>query len=72
MKSINPEDFKVVNKIELSKLPNLDSDASDGKKRDKLENVIDKLSDLQDTMYAHNRYGVLICLQGMDTSGRTV
>jgi hypothetical protein len=33
MKSINPEDFKVVNKIELSKLPtNLDSDASDGKK----------------------------------------
>jgi hypothetical protein len=28
MKSINPEDFKVVNKIELSKLPtNLDSDA---------------------------------------------
>jgi hypothetical protein len=23
-------------------------------------------------MYAHNRYGVLICLQGMDTSGRTV
>jgi hypothetical protein len=64
MKSINPEDFKVVNKIELSKLPtNLDSDASDGKE-DKLENVIDKLSDLQDTMYAHNRYGVLICLQG--------
>jgi PPK2 family polyphosphate:nucleotide phosphotransferase len=71
MKSINPEDFKVVNKIELSKLPtNLDSDASDGKKEDKLENVIDKLSDLQDTMYAHNRYGVLICLQGMDTSGK--
>jgi PPK2 family polyphosphate:nucleotide phosphotransferase len=71
MKSINPEDFKVVNKIELSKLPtNLDSDASDSKKEDKLENVIDKLSDLQDTMYAHNRYGVLICLQGMDTSGK--
>jgi polyphosphate kinase 2 (PPK2 family) len=41
-------------------------------KEDKLENVIDKLSDLQDTMYAHNRYGVLICLQGMDTSGKTV
>jgi hypothetical protein len=37
---------------------------SDGKKKIKLENVIDKLSDLQDTMYAHNRYGVLICLQG--------
>lgn len=71
MKSINPEDFKVVNKIELSKLPtNLDIGASDDKKEDKLEDVREKLSDLQDTMYAHNRYGVLICLQGMDTSGK--
>ena len=71
MKSINPEDFKVINKIELSKLPtNLEIGASDGKKEDKLEDIIDKLSDLQDTMYAHNRYGVLICLQGMDTSGK--
>jgi PPK2 family polyphosphate:nucleotide phosphotransferase len=71
MKSINLEDFKVNNKIELSKLPtNLDSGASDYKKENKLEDIIDKLSDLQDTMYAHNRYGVLICLQGMDTSGK--
>lgn len=71
MKSINPNDFKVVNPIELSKLPtNLDIGASDNKKEDKLENVSSKLSDLQDVMYAHNRYGVLICLQGMDTSGK--
>jgi PPK2 family polyphosphate:nucleotide phosphotransferase len=71
MKSINPKNFKVVKKIELSKLPtNLDIGASDDKKEDKLDDVIDKLSDLQDTMYAHNRYGVLICLQGMDTSGK--
>lgn len=71
MKSINPEDFKVVNKIELSKLPtNLDIGASDDTKEDKLDDVREKLSDLQDTMYAHNRYGVLICLQGMDTSGK--
>jgi polyphosphate kinase 2 (PPK2 family) len=25
---------------------------------------------LKDALYAHNRYGVLICLQGMDTSGK--
>jgi hypothetical protein len=31
-----------------------------------------KLSQLQDVMYAHNRYGVLICLQGMDTLERIV
>nr|WP_314837874.1 PPK2 family polyphosphate kinase [uncultured Flavobacterium sp.] len=71
MKSINPEDFKVVDKINLSKLPtNLEIGASDEKKEDKLKNVTEKLSALQDVMYAHNKYGVLICLQGMDTSGK--
>ncbi|WP_144889195.1 PPK2 family polyphosphate kinase [Flavobacterium tiangeerense] len=71
MKSINPDDFKVVDKIKLSKLPtNLEIGASDEKKEDKLKNVTEKLSALQDVMYAHNRYGVLICLQGMDTSGK--
>lgn len=71
MKSINPEDFKVVKKIELSKLPtNLDIGANDDTKEDKLDDVREKLIDLQATMYAHNRYGVLICLQGMDTAGK--
>jgi PPK2 family polyphosphate:nucleotide phosphotransferase len=71
MKSINPDDFKVVDKINLSKLPtNLEIGASDEKKEDKLKNVSEKLSALQDVMYAHNKYGVLICLQGMDTSGK--
>jgi PPK2 family polyphosphate:nucleotide phosphotransferase len=71
MKSINPEDFKVTGKIELSKIAtNLFNDASDDDKEDKLQKVREKLSKLQDEMYAHNRYGVLICLQGMDTSGK--
>ncbi|MFV8363931.1 PPK2 family polyphosphate kinase [Flavobacterium sp. ZT3P35] len=71
MKSINPDDFKVIDKISLSQLPtNLNIEASDEKKEDKLKNVSKKLSQLQDVMYAHNRYGVLICLQGMDTSGK--
>lgn len=29
-----------------------------------------KISKLQDTMYAEGKYAVLICLQGMDTSGK--
>ena len=71
MKSINPDDFKVVDTIKLSQIPtNLDVGASDDKKENKLEKVSAKLSELQDVMYAHNRYGVLICLQGMDTSGK--
>ena len=71
MKSINPDDFKVVEKIQLSQLPtNLDIGASDEKKEKKLEKIRNKLNDFQDVMYAHDRYGVLICLQGMDTSGK--
>jgi PPK2 family polyphosphate:nucleotide phosphotransferase len=71
MKSINPNDFKVVSKMELAKLPtNLNIAASDDDKEDKLDAVRNKLSEFQDVMYAHNRYGVLICLQGMDTSGK--
>lgn len=71
MKSINSDDFKVVDKVKLSLLPtNLEINESDDIKEDKLENVGEKLSELQDVMYAHNRYGVLICLQGMDTSGK--
>lgn len=71
MKSIDPKDFKVTDKIKLKKLPtllNVDADADE--KEEKLDKVQAKLSDLQDVMYAHNKYGVLICLQGMDTSGK--
>jgi PPK2 family polyphosphate:nucleotide phosphotransferase len=71
MKSINPDDFRVVNAISLSKLPtDLQNGAKNSAKEEKLDKVQVKLSALQDVMYAHNRYGVLICLQGMDTSGK--
>ncbi|MFA9190311.1 PPK2 family polyphosphate kinase [Flavobacterium sp. FZUC8N2.13] len=71
MKSINPDDFKVIKAISLSEIPtNLFNKASDDDKGDKLDKIQAKLSELQDVMYAHNKYGVLICLQGMDTSGK--
>jgi PPK2 family polyphosphate:nucleotide phosphotransferase len=71
MNSINPDDFKVVGKIELSKTPTeLQIDADDDEKEAKLDKVQAKLSEWQDALYAHNKYGVLICLQGMDTSGK--
>lgn len=71
MKSINPDDFKVVNTIQLSEMPTLlDVDGDDEEQEDKLAKVRIKLSEIQEVMYAHNRYGVLICLQGMDTSGK--
>ncbi|WP_202701087.1 PPK2 family polyphosphate kinase [Flavobacterium sp. UGB4466] len=71
MKSIDPNDFKITDKIKLSKIPTLlDLDADSEEKEAKLDKVQAKLSKQQDAMYAHNRYGVLICLQGMDTSGK--
>ena len=71
MESINPEDFKVTKSISLAEIPTeLAVKATDDEKEEKLYEVQKKLSALQDVMYAHNRYGVLICLQGMDTSGK--
>lgn len=71
MKLIDPEDFKVTRPIRLSEIPTkLNVKASDDDKEEKLDKVQQKLSKFQDVMYAHNRYGVLICLQGMDTSGK--
>lgn len=71
MKSINIEDFKVVGKINLSKLPTkLDIDTDSDQEEEALDKVQVKLSKRQDAMYAHNKYAFLICLQGMDTSGK--
>ncbi len=71
MKLINVDDFKVIGKIKLQKLPTLlDVNVDDEEKEKALLNVQKKLSERQDAMYAHNKHGVLICLQGMDTSGK--
>jgi PPK2 family polyphosphate:nucleotide phosphotransferase len=71
MKSINIEDFKVVGNINLSKIPTkLDIDTNKEQEEEELDKVQIKLSKKQDAMYAHNRHAFLICLQGMDTSGK--
>lgn len=71
MKKIKINDFKVTQNIELAKTPtvfNLDADKNDIE--DKLKKIRKKLSKLQNTMYAHGKYAVLICIQGMDTAGK--
>jgi PPK2 family polyphosphate:nucleotide phosphotransferase len=71
MNSINPDEFKVVNPINLlQKATELQIVATDDEKEEKLDKIQSKLSEWQDVMYAHNKYSVLICLQGMDTSGK--
>ncbi|MGY3792860.1 PPK2 family polyphosphate kinase [uncultured Aquimarina sp.] len=71
MNTINHEDFKVSQSIELSKVPTTFDLGADKKKIEKeLEEVREKLGDFQDTIYAHDKYAILICLQGMDTAGK--
>ncbi len=36
----------------------------------KLKKLRKKLSTIQNTMYAHGKYAVLVCVQGMDTAGK--
>lgn len=35
-----------------------------------LKSIRKEISKIQEVLYAHNKYGVLICLQGMDTAGK--
>lgn len=71
MKSFKSEDFKISKTIKLSELPTyINVETSEKKKEKELQKVREKLSKVQDKMYAHNKYGVLICLQGMDTAGK--
>jgi len=71
MKNLNLDEFRVVKPIKLKNHPTkVVVDVDDTVKEEKLNKVRNKMSDLQDMMYAHNRYSVLICLQGMDTSGK--
>ncbi len=71
MKTINTNDFKITSPKKLSDLPtSVDLKATKEEIKDAIDETREALSDLQDKMYAHNKYGVLICLQGMDTSGK--
>ena len=71
MENFNLEDYKVTKPIKLSDYKmELDSFWDDDKKEKELDQLRNKLSEWQDIMYAHNRYGVLVGLQGMDTSGK--
>ena len=71
MREIDRSEYKISEEVQLAKLPTYtDLDSS----KEELEKALDKtrrkLGKLQDTMYAHGKYAVLVCLQGMDTSGK--
>lgn len=70
-KDININDFKVTSPIQLKDIPtSYDLDADKRKVKKELEKVREKLGELQDVIYAHGKYAVLVCIQGTDTAGK--
>lgn len=59
--------YKVISNISLK---NSETKVVIDNAEKELKKVRKKLGKLQDTLYAHGKYSVLICLQGMDTSGK--
>jgi PPK2 family polyphosphate:nucleotide phosphotransferase len=71
MEKIEQNNYRVSTKIKLSEISTIENyGVSDKELKKELENVREELGKFQDTLYAHGKYGVLICLQGMDTSGK--
>lgn len=71
MKNINIEDFKVSKQVKIDELPtSFDLGADEEHIEKKLRKVSEDLAEIQNTMYAHGKYAVLMCIQGMDTAGK--
>jgi len=71
MKAIDIDVFKVSETIRLKDRAsdyNLQVDKDVVEKE--LREVRKKLGKLQDSLYAHGKYAVLVCIQGMDTAGK--
>ena len=67
MKKIKISDYKVTSEINLKKLVTKEVILNAKKE---LKAIRKKLGEWQNMMYAHDKYAVLVCLQGMDTSGK--
>jgi PPK2 family polyphosphate:nucleotide phosphotransferase len=71
MKKIDKKEFEISSEIKIKDLPTaVDLQADKKEIEKKLRNVSEDLADIQNTMYAHGKYSVLMCIQGMDTAGK--
>ena len=71
MKAINTADYCIDSEFSIaSSNTRVDMGADKDSLEKALEKTRRKLGKLQDTMYAHGKYAVLVCLQGMDTAGK--
>jgi len=71
MEPVNTQDFKITDQFSIQDRPTgIDISCSPEEIEAALKKLSKKLYKIQEMMFANNRYSVLICLQGMDTSGK--
>ncbi|GAB5400485.1 MAG: polyphosphate kinase [Aureisphaera sp.] len=71
MQAIKISDYKVTAPFHTKgSTTYVDYEASKKELETALEETREELGELQDTLYAHGKYSVLVCLQGMDTAGK--
>ena len=71
MKDAHIDDFKISSPIKIKDLPTtFDLGINKKKTVRELRTLSENLADIQNTMYAHGKYSVLMCIQGMDTAGK--
>ncbi|QLE00251.1 polyphosphate kinase 2 family protein [Galbibacter sp. BG1] len=71
MDKIKTSAYRVDTNIRLKEVPTRnDLGTSEDELKDRLKHIRKKLGYFQDIIYAHGKYSVLICFQGIDTAGK--
>ena len=71
MDKLDLKHFRIDSEIELkSKSTSYPLETNGKKVKNVLKDTREKLGKWQDKLYAHSKYAVLICIQGMDTAGK--
>ncbi len=71
MDYIKTEEYRASSTTKIAnRATHQDFDLSDKQLKKDLKKTRKALGAFQDTLYAHNKYAVLVCLQGMDTAGK--
>ena len=71
MRKIHISEYKVDGAVTISETKSfVDLEATEVIIEKELEKTREKLGKLQDTLYAHGKYAVLVCFQGMDAAGK--
>ena len=71
MKNFDINTYRADKSTDLAAMPTIeDFGSTDKQLKKEMVKVREKLGEFQDTLYAHGKYSVLVCLQGMDTSGK--